>query len=107
VIVLSFQFDPETNEKIYEAVLHGEPHFSSDPWPNISESAKDLVRRMLVMNPKKQITAYEVLCKYDNPIFADSITCRLGNASHFLNCKESRKRSNKIIRALFGSLSEV
>ncbi|KAF7851968.1 hypothetical protein BT93_L1667 [Corymbia citriodora subsp. variegata] len=52
----------ETEKKIFEEVLHGDLDFSSDPWPNISESAKDLVRRMLVRNPNERITAYEVLC---------------------------------------------
>ncbi|KAI6696555.1 hypothetical protein NL676_016674 [Syzygium grande] len=52
----------ETEQEIFEEVLHGDLDFSSDPWPNISESAKDLVRRMLVRNPKKRITAHQVLC---------------------------------------------
>ncbi|KAF4384234.1 hypothetical protein F8388_001472, partial [Cannabis sativa] len=31
--------------------------------PSISESAKDLVRRMLVRDPKKRLTTHEVLSK--------------------------------------------
>ncbi|KAH0861560.1 hypothetical protein HID58_089821, partial [Brassica napus] len=41
-----------------ESVLHGDLDFSSDPWPSISESAKDLVRKMLVRDPKKRLTAH-------------------------------------------------
>ncbi|KAM6571440.1 hypothetical protein CsatA_015520 [Cannabis sativa] len=52
----------ETEHEIFEEVLHGDLDFSSDPWPSISESAKDLVKRMLVRDPKKRITAHEVLC---------------------------------------------
>ncbi|CAM8969657.1 unnamed protein product [Rhodiola kirilowii] len=55
-------FWAESEEGIFEQVLHGELDFSSDPWPSISESAKDLVRRMLVRDSKKRLTAYEVLC---------------------------------------------
>ncbi|CAK8540509.1 unnamed protein product [Lathyrus sativus] len=33
-----------------------------DPWPSISESAKDLVKKMFVRDPSKRITAHEVLC---------------------------------------------
>ncbi|KAL4601003.1 hypothetical protein ACB092_11G240500 [Castanea dentata] len=55
-------FWAETEHEIFEEVLHGDLDFSSDPWPNISESAKDLVRKMLVRNPRKRITAHEVLC---------------------------------------------
>jgi serine/threonine protein kinase len=43
--------------------LHGDLDFSSDPWPNISESAIDLVRKMLFRDPRKRITAHAVLCK--------------------------------------------
>ncbi|GAB2295788.1 Calcium-dependent protein kinase 25, variant 2 [Dionaea muscipula] len=55
-------FWAETEEAIFEEVLHGDLDFSSDPWPNISDGAKDLVRRMLVRDPKKRLTAHEVLC---------------------------------------------
>ncbi|KAL6141601.1 hypothetical protein ACLB2K_059889 [Fragaria x ananassa] len=54
-------FWDETEQGIFEQVLKGELDFISEPWPNISESAKDLVRRMLTRDPKKRITAHEVL----------------------------------------------
>ncbi|XP_071710347.1 calcium-dependent protein kinase 26-like [Rutidosis leptorrhynchoides] len=52
----------ESENEIFEEVLRGKLDFSSDPWPSISESAKDLVRRMLTRHPKRRITAHEVLC---------------------------------------------
>ncbi|KAF5799125.1 putative protein kinase CAMK-CDPK family [Helianthus annuus] len=55
-------FWAETEEGIFEQVLHGDLDFSSDPWPSISDGAKDLVRKMLVRDPKKRLTAHEVLC---------------------------------------------
>ncbi|KAK6944155.1 EF-hand domain [Dillenia turbinata] len=55
-------FWDETEQGIFEQVLKGELDFISDPWPSISEGAKDLVRRMLVRDPKKRLTAHEVLC---------------------------------------------
>jgi serine/threonine protein kinase len=54
----------ETEQGIFEQVLKGELDFVSEPWPSISESAKDLVRRMLVRDPKKRLTAHEVLREY-------------------------------------------
>ncbi|XP_062165631.1 calcium-dependent protein kinase 20-like [Alnus glutinosa] len=54
-------FWDETEQGIFEQVLKGELDFVSEPWPSISESAKDLVRRMLVRDPKKRLTAHEVL----------------------------------------------
>ncbi|GMI63313.1 calcium-dependent protein kinase 20 [Hibiscus trionum] len=55
-------FWDESEQGIFEQVLRGKPDFTTEPWPSISNSAKDLVQRMLVKDPKKRLTAYEVLC---------------------------------------------
>ncbi|CAN1854101.1 Calcium-dependent protein kinase 1 [Linum perenne] len=55
-------FWAETEQGIFEQVLQGDLDFDSEPWPHISESAKDLVRKMLVRDPRRRLTAHEVLC---------------------------------------------
>uniref|UniRef100_A0A7N0V1U6 non-specific serine/threonine protein kinase n=1 Tax=Kalanchoe fedtschenkoi TaxID=63787 RepID=A0A7N0V1U6_KALFE len=55
-------FWAESENDIFEEVLHGDLDFSSNPWPKISPCAKDLIRKMLVRDPKLRITAHEVLC---------------------------------------------
>ncbi|KAL6880192.1 hypothetical protein ACP4OV_011757 [Aristida adscensionis] len=55
-------FWDESEQGIFEQVLQGELDFESDPWPSISSSAKDLVRRMLIRDPQKRLTAHEALC---------------------------------------------
>ncbi|CAN4113925.1 unnamed protein product [Withania somnifera] len=52
----------ESEEEIFDEVLHGDIDFELNPWPKISQGAKDLVRRMLVRDPRKRLTAHEVLC---------------------------------------------
>jgi serine/threonine protein kinase len=32
----------------------------SDPWPRVSDAAKDIVRKMLTRDPKKRLTAEQV-----------------------------------------------
>ncbi|GJN24572.1 hypothetical protein PR202_gb12321 [Eleusine coracana subsp. coracana] len=59
---LSIFFKPESEQGIFEQVLKGDLDFSSEPWPSISRSAKDLVRKMLIRDPKKRLTAHEALC---------------------------------------------
>ncbi|XP_011095398.1 calcium-dependent protein kinase 33-like [Sesamum indicum] len=54
-------FWAETERGIFDSVLRGHVDFESEPWPSISASAKDLVSRMLTQDPKKRITAAEVL----------------------------------------------
>ncbi|CAN1743652.1 Calcium-dependent protein kinase 1 [Linum perenne] len=58
---LSVFFKPETEQAIFDAVLRGHLDFSSDPWPSISSSAKDLVKKMLAADPKERLSAAEVL----------------------------------------------
>jgi serine/threonine protein kinase len=53
----------ETEIGIFKQILQGKLDFESEPWPSISDSAKDLIRKMLERNPKKRLTAHEVLCK--------------------------------------------
>lgn len=55
-------FWAENDTGIFKEILKGKLDFKSDPWPSISESAKDLIKKMLEMDPKKRISAHEVLC---------------------------------------------
>ncbi|CAL5344522.1 hypothetical protein CsSME_00032553 [Camellia sinensis var. sinensis] len=54
-------FWAETEKGIFDAILQGELDFVSPPWPSISNSAKDLVRKILTKDPRKRITAAKVL----------------------------------------------
>ncbi|XP_027914242.1 calcium-dependent protein kinase 3-like [Vigna unguiculata] len=54
-------FWAENEQGIFNAILRGHIDFASDPWPSISSSAKDLVKNMLRVDPKKRLSAVEVL----------------------------------------------
>ncbi|KAK4391204.1 Calcium-dependent protein kinase [Sesamum angolense] len=55
-------FWAETDNGIFRQILKGKIDFESEPWPHLSESAKDLVRKMLTRDPRSRITAHQVLC---------------------------------------------
>ncbi|CAK9204334.1 unnamed protein product [Sphagnum troendelagicum] len=55
-------FWAETEQGIFEQVLKSELDFVSDPWPKISGSAKDLLRKMLNPNVAKRLKSHQVLC---------------------------------------------
>ncbi|XP_057421700.1 calcium-dependent protein kinase SK5 [Lotus japonicus] len=55
-------FWAETEQGIFRQILMGRLDFQSEPWPSISDSAKDLIRKMLDRNPKTRLTAHQVLC---------------------------------------------
>ncbi|XP_070831975.1 peripheral plasma membrane protein CASK isoform X15 [Chaetodon trifascialis] len=50
-----------TKERLFEAVCKGKYKMNPCQWGHISESAKDLVRRMLMLDPAERITVYEAL----------------------------------------------
>ncbi|XP_060674251.1 calcium-dependent protein kinase 13 isoform X2 [Ziziphus jujuba] len=58
---LSIFFKPESEQGVAQAILRGLIDFKRDPWPNISDSAKSLVRQMLEPDPKLRLTAKQVL----------------------------------------------
>ncbi|ONM33881.1 CPK21 [Zea mays] len=55
-------FWAESEAGIFRQILRGKLDLESEPWPSISDSAKDLVRKMLIRDPTKRFTAHEVLC---------------------------------------------
>uniref|UniRef100_A0A673LPB5 Calcium/calmodulin dependent serine protein kinase n=1 Tax=Sinocyclocheilus rhinocerous TaxID=307959 RepID=A0A673LPB5_9TELE len=50
-----------TKERLFEAIIKGKYKMNPRQWGQISESAKDLVRRMLMLDPAERITVYEAL----------------------------------------------
>ncbi|KAK3119676.1 hypothetical protein QOZ80_9AG0673660 [Eleusine coracana subsp. coracana] len=54
-------FWAENENGIFTAILRGQIDLASDPWPKISSGAKDLVKKMLTINPKERLTAFQVL----------------------------------------------
>ncbi|KAM3294792.1 hypothetical protein ACQJBY_037587 [Aegilops geniculata] len=54
-------FWAETEQGVARSILRGVLNFDREPWPRISDSAKSLVRQMLEMDPRKRLTARQVL----------------------------------------------
>ncbi|KAL3514928.1 hypothetical protein ACH5RR_021830 [Cinchona calisaya] len=101
-------FWAETQQGIFDAVLKGHIDFESDPWPLISDSAKDLIRRMLCMRPSERLTAHEVLCHpwiCENGVAPDRA---LDSAvlSRLKNFSAMNKLKKMALRVIAESLSE-
>ncbi|KAJ6864491.1 calcium-dependent protein kinase 32-like [Populus alba x Populus x berolinensis] len=54
-------FWAETEQGVAQAIIRSVIDFKRDPWPKVSENAKDLVRKMLDPDPKRRLTAQQVL----------------------------------------------
>lgn len=51
----------ESEQGVAQAILRGCIDFKRDPWPSVSENAKNLVKQMLEPEPKVRLTAKQVL----------------------------------------------
>ena len=54
-------FYEEELPKMFAEIMAGKYDFPSPWWDHVSADAKDLVRKLLVVDPKKRLTATEVL----------------------------------------------
>ncbi|GAA0172000.1 non-receptor serine/threonine protein kinase [Lithospermum erythrorhizon] len=54
-------FWDKTEDGIFKEVLRNKPDFRRKPWPSISNSAKDFVRKILVKDPRARLTAAQAL----------------------------------------------
>ncbi|WOL16767.1 calcium-dependent protein kinase 18 [Canna indica] len=54
-------FWDKTEDGIFKEVLKTDPDFRRKPWPSISESAKDFVKKLLVKDPRTRLTAAQAL----------------------------------------------
>lgn len=51
----------ESEQGVAQAIIRGKIDFEREPWPSISESAKNLVSQMLEPDAKLRLTAKQVL----------------------------------------------
>uniref|UniRef100_A0A0E0MMH2 non-specific serine/threonine protein kinase n=1 Tax=Oryza punctata TaxID=4537 RepID=A0A0E0MMH2_ORYPU len=79
-----------TKQGVFDKVLHGKLEFEADPWPNVSEGAKDLLRKVLVRDPKERLTAHQVLRVFSSSPLLLSLTATAipGNLT-LLYCKQA------------------
>ncbi|KAL4187768.1 hypothetical protein AMTRI_Chr09g20710 [Amborella trichopoda] len=54
-------FWDKTEDGIFKEVLRNKPDFRRKPWPSISTSAKDFVKKLLVKDPLARLTAAQAL----------------------------------------------
>ncbi|KAB2008430.1 hypothetical protein ES319_D10G097200v1 [Gossypium barbadense] len=54
-------FWDKTEDGIFREVLKNKPDFRHKPWPTISDSAKDFVKKLLVKDPRARLTAAQAL----------------------------------------------
>lgn len=54
-------FHGDSTQMIFRNILSAPLDLKADPWPRISDAAKDCVKKMLTRDPKKRLTAEQLL----------------------------------------------
>lgn len=57
----SYAYCAETEQGVAQAIIRSVIDFKRDPWPKVSDNAKDLVKKMLDPDPSRRLTAQQVL----------------------------------------------
>ncbi|KAJ8645172.1 hypothetical protein MRB53_006920 [Persea americana] len=95
-------FWAETEQGVAQAIIRCVIDFKRDPWPKVSDNAKDLVKRMLNPDPKRRLTAQEVLDhpwlqnakKAPNVPLGETVRARL---KQFSVMNKFKKRALKVV----------
>ena len=54
-------FYADNNTELFEIIKKGEFDFPSPYWDQVSDIAKDLIKKILVVDPTKRLTAQQIL----------------------------------------------
>uniref|UniRef100_A0A8C4RRW6 Si:ch211-27e6.1 n=1 Tax=Erpetoichthys calabaricus TaxID=27687 RepID=A0A8C4RRW6_ERPCA len=57
----SMPFEEENRTRLYRMILKGRYSFAGEPWPNVSNLAKDFITRLLTIDPNDRMTASQAL----------------------------------------------
>ncbi|XP_060950247.1 serine/threonine-protein kinase H1-like [Limanda limanda] len=53
----SMPFEDESRTRLYRSILRGKYSFHGDPWPSVSNLAKDFIQRLLALDSAARLTA--------------------------------------------------
>ncbi|CAG9331723.1 unnamed protein product [Blepharisma stoltei] len=57
----NFPFYGRNNKEIFSKIITGDYRFAESPWHNVSSCAKNFIRQLLVVKPKKRLSAFQAL----------------------------------------------
>ncbi|KAJ0029579.1 hypothetical protein NQD34_004576 [Periophthalmus magnuspinnatus] len=118
-------FEDDNRMRLYRQILKGKYSFTGEPWPSVSNLAKDFVERILTVDPAQRLTAGQALkhpwivsmaasssmknlqrCISQNLLKRASSRCHSTKSSHSTRSSRSTK-SNKARRMREKELREL
>eukprot|EP00873_Tetraselmis_striata_P004109 jgi/Tetstr1/424373/TSEL_014934.t1 len=81
-----FPFDHEDEDELIELIIEGDIQMSGPKWESISPQAKDLIRGLLELDPKKRLTAVEAI---EHPWFTGEMEMQTASELHHAHVRLS------------------
>ncbi|XP_067434969.1 serine/threonine-protein kinase H1-like [Thunnus thynnus] len=57
----SMPFEDDSRVRLYRSILRGRYSFHGDPWPSVSNLAKDFIQRLLALDPATRLTSDQAI----------------------------------------------
>ncbi|XP_059183408.1 serine/threonine-protein kinase H1-like [Centropristis striata] len=57
----SMPFEDDSRTRLYRSIVRGKYSFHGDPWPSVSNLAKDFIQRLLPLDPDTRLTAEQAI----------------------------------------------
>ncbi|EPS68913.1 hypothetical protein M569_05857, partial [Genlisea aurea] len=97
-------FWARTESGIFRAVVKADPSYEEQPWPALSSEAKDFVKRLLVKDPRKRMTAAQAMC---HPWIRNSKEVKVPLDLLVFRLMKAYMRSSPLRKAALRSLSST
>ena len=96
-------FYDDNNQALFKSIKRGQYEYPSPFWDDVSDIARDLIDKLLVLDPEKRYTAQQVL---DHPFLKDESNASAKHLTHFSKCMKSYNARRKF-RAGIMSLQAI
>ena len=95
-------FNGDTDDDIYNEILKGQIDFPKEEWSKISKEAKELIKKMLTLNPENRVSALEALSDKWFNINKDKLKTDLKMAKNVIQNMKKFKKNRRLEQATVG-----
>ncbi|GLD54520.1 serine/threonine-protein kinase H1-like protein [Lates japonicus] len=90
----SMPFEDDSRTRLYRSIVRGKYSFHGDPWPSVSNLAKDFIQRLLVLDSATRLTADQAISHSWVVTMAASSSVRNLHRSISQNLRQRASRSS-------------
>lgn len=96
-------FYNENGGRLFDSIMAGQYEFHSPYWDSISTQAKDLIKKLLVVNPNQRLTASQALQHEWFQVATKQLPAKKGDNSEF---RENLQKHNSTRKASMAAIQQ-